>query len=78
MRCMAAGRDKACRAVQVAWVPGSYELPVVASAMARSGRFDAVVCIGTVVCARAPVLFCSGCPLIVSEAMRGCGDQWWN
>mmetsp|Transcript_5910 Transcript_5910/g.16889 ORF Transcript_5910/g.16889 Transcript_5910/m.16889 type:complete len:242 (+) Transcript_5910:146-871(+) len=35
--------------IEVAWVPGSYELPVVASAMARSGKFDAVVCIGTVV-----------------------------
>lgn len=36
-------------ALQVVWVPGSYELPVVASAMARSGKFDAVVCIGVVV-----------------------------
>lgn len=35
--------------VQVVWVPGSYEIPVVASAMARSGRFDAIVCIGAVV-----------------------------
>lgn len=30
-------------------MPGAYEIPVVASAMARSGRFDAVVAIGTVV-----------------------------
>lgn len=37
--------------LQVVWVPGAYEIPVVASAMARSGRFDAVVAIGTVVCA---------------------------
>ncbi len=59
---MVAGRDGACRAVQVAWVPGSYELPVVASAMARSGQFDAVVCIGTVVCTRVPFVFCSDCP----------------
>lgn len=30
-------------------MPGSFELPVVAKAMAKSGRFDAVVCIGVVV-----------------------------
>jgi 6,7-dimethyl-8-ribityllumazine synthase len=35
--------------LQVVWVTGAYEIPVVASAMARSGRFDAVVAIGTVV-----------------------------
>jgi 6,7-dimethyl-8-ribityllumazine synthase len=34
---------------QVCWVPGSFELPVVAKAMAKSGKFDAVVCIGVVV-----------------------------
>ena len=34
---------------QVAWVPGSFELPVVASSMARSGKYDAIVCIGTIV-----------------------------
>ena len=34
---------------QVAWVPGSFELPMVAKAMAKSGKFDAVVAIGAVV-----------------------------
>jgi hypothetical protein len=33
----------------VAWVPGSFELPVVAKAMAKSGKYDAVVAIGVVV-----------------------------
>jgi 6,7-dimethyl-8-ribityllumazine synthase len=33
----------------VSWVPGSFELPVVALHLARSGRFDAVVCLGAVV-----------------------------
>ena len=36
-------------AVDVAWVPGSYEIPVVAREMAHSGRFDAVICLGTVI-----------------------------
>jgi 6,7-dimethyl-8-ribityllumazine synthase len=35
--------------VTVAWVPGSFELPVVAKKMAASGRFDAVVCLGAVI-----------------------------
>ena len=35
--------------VTVAWTPGSFELPLVAKAMASSGRFDAVVCLGAVI-----------------------------
>mmetsp|Transcript_5429 Transcript_5429/g.14660 ORF Transcript_5429/g.14660 Transcript_5429/m.14660 type:complete len:237 (+) Transcript_5429:80-790(+) len=35
--------------VDVAWVPGSFELPVVASSMARSGQYQAIVCIGAVI-----------------------------
>ena len=33
----------------VNWVPGAFELPVVAQKLAKSGRFDAVVCLGCVV-----------------------------
>lgn len=36
-------------AVEVAWAPGSFELPLVASRLARSGRFDAVICLGAVI-----------------------------
>ncbi len=35
--------------ITVAWVPGSFELPVVARAFAKSGRCDAVICLGTVI-----------------------------
>lgn len=35
-------------------MPGSFELPVVAKAMAKSGKFDAVVAIGAVVSTPAP------------------------
>lgn len=31
------------------WVPGSFEIPAVADRMARSGEFDAVVCLGVVI-----------------------------
>ncbi len=35
--------------ITVAWVPGSFELPVVAHAFAKSGRCDAVICLGAVI-----------------------------
>lgn len=42
-----AGTDRAD--VTVAWAPGAFELPLVASAFAGAGRFDAVLCFGAVV-----------------------------
>ena len=35
--------------IDVAWVPGAFEIPVVASKMAKSGKYDAVVCVGAVI-----------------------------
>ena len=35
--------------VTVAWVPGSFELPTAANWAAKSGNFDAIICIGTVI-----------------------------
>ncbi|GLC34546.1 hypothetical protein PLESTB_001249600 [Pleodorina starrii] len=35
--------------VDVAWVPGSFELPVVAKSMAKSGKYAGVVCIGAII-----------------------------
>ena len=35
--------------ITVAWVPGSFELPVVAKAFAESGRYDAIICLGAVI-----------------------------
>lgn len=36
-------------AVDVAWVPGSFEIPVVAQQMARSGKYDAIICLGALI-----------------------------
>jgi 6,7-dimethyl-8-ribityllumazine synthase len=36
-------------AVDVVWVPGSYEIPLVAKRLALSGRYDALVCLGAVI-----------------------------
>jgi 6,7-dimethyl-8-ribityllumazine synthase len=35
--------------VDVAWVPGCFEIPLVASRLAASGRYDAVICLGAVI-----------------------------
>ncbi len=35
--------------ISVAWVPGSFELPVVAKALAKTGRYDSVICLGAVI-----------------------------
>lgn len=36
-------------AVDVVWVPGSFELPLTALELARSGRYAAVICLGAVI-----------------------------
>lgn len=35
--------------VEVAWVPGAFEIPLVAQKMAKSGKYDAVICLGAVI-----------------------------
>lgn len=35
--------------VTMAWVPGAFEIPMVANKLAQSGKFDAVICLGAVI-----------------------------
>lgn len=35
--------------IELAWVPGAFEIPLAASKMAKSGKYDAVICLGTVI-----------------------------
>ena len=35
--------------IHVAWVPGAFEIPLVAKKMAKSGKYDAVICLGAVI-----------------------------
>ncbi len=35
--------------IELAWVPGAFEIPTVAQKMASSGKYDAVICLGTVI-----------------------------
>lgn len=40
--------------VEVAWVPGSFEIPVAALRMAQSNKYDAVICLGAVIRGQTP------------------------
>ena len=35
--------------VHLAWVPGAFEIPLIASKLAASGKYDAVICLGAVI-----------------------------
>lgn len=35
--------------VDVAWVPGAFEIPLIAAKMAKSGKYDAIICLGAVI-----------------------------
>lgn len=35
--------------IEIAWVPGAFEIPLIAKKMAGSGKYDAVICLGAVI-----------------------------
>lgn len=35
--------------IDIAWVPGAFEIPLIAQKMAESGKYDAVICLGAVI-----------------------------
>jgi 6,7-dimethyl-8-ribityllumazine synthase len=53
-------------AIDIAYVPGSFELPFTAKQMAESGRYDAIVCLGCVIRGAT-----SHYDLVCSEAAKG-------
>jgi len=56
-------------AVEVHWVPGSFELPQAAQALARTRRFAGIVCVGTVIKGATPTsTTCAAWPRTVSAA----------
>lgn len=52
--------------VDVAWVPGSFEIPVAARKLAQSGRYDAVLCLGAVIRGATPHF-----DYVAAEASKG-------
>lgn len=55
--------------VDVAWVPGAFELPIVARRLAEGRRYDAVVCLGAVIRGETPHF-----EYVAGEAARGIGQ----
>lgn len=35
--------------IDIAWVPGAFEIPLIASKMAKSKKYDAIICLGSVI-----------------------------
>jgi len=35
--------------IEIAWVPGSFEIPLIAKKLAQSEQYDAIICLGTVI-----------------------------
>ncbi|MDF1577517.1 MAG: 6,7-dimethyl-8-ribityllumazine synthase [Desulfurivibrionaceae bacterium] len=52
--------------IEVARVPGAYEIPLVAQKMVRSGRFDAVICLGVIIRGATPHF-----DFVANEAAKG-------
>ncbi len=52
--------------IEVSWVPGSFEIPTVALRLAKTKKFDAVICLGAVVRGDTPHF-----DFIASEAAKG-------
>jgi 6,7-dimethyl-8-ribityllumazine synthase len=52
--------------IEVARVPGAYEIPLVAQKMAKSGRYDAVICLGVVIRGATPHF-----DFVANEAAKG-------
>lgn len=52
--------------VEIAWVPGAFELPLVARRLAGAGRFDVVICLGAVIRSETPHF-----DFVAAETARG-------
>ncbi len=55
--------------IDVVWVPGAFELPMVAKHLASSGDYDAIVCVGAVIRGETPHF-----DFVAGEAARGILD----
>ena len=59
--------------IDACWVPGAFEIPVVAQKMAMSGKYDAVICVGAVIRGAT-----SHYELVVNETTKGIAQVGLN
>ena len=52
--------------IDVAWVPGAFEIPMAAQKMASSGKYDSVICLGAVIRGSTPHF-----DYVAAEASKG-------
>jgi len=52
--------------IEVAWVPGAFEVPLIAKKMTGSKKYDAVICLGTIIRGETPHF-----DYVASEAAKG-------
>ena len=55
--------------IDVAWVPGAFELPLIAKKMVKSEKYDAVICLGAVIKGSTPHF-----DYVCAEAAKGIGS----
>lgn len=55
--------------IDVAWVPGAFEIPLIASKMAKSGKYDAVIALGAVIRGST-----THYDYVCSEVSKGCAN----
>lgn len=54
------------KAIDLAWVPGAFELPLAAQRMAATGRYDAIICLGVIIRGSTPHF-----EYVAAEAAKG-------
>ena len=52
--------------IEIAWVPGAFEIPMIAKKMIESGKYDAIVCLGAVIRGATPHF-----DMVANEATKG-------
>lgn len=52
--------------IETAWVPGAFEIPMLAKRMAKSGKYDAIICLGAVIRGNTPHF-----DLVAAEVAKG-------
>lgn len=61
--------------IEISWVPGSFEIPLAALKMAKSGRYDGIICLGAIIRGDTPHFnyIASECAKGIAQTMLNCG-----